>query len=109
VPQPLPSAREPTANTTSVGPLELSLSPDAAAAAIDLALASMERDGSRLWLYDGLPAEAFELIAALGKLAALLAGTLAEKFQSCGEPITGRQVLEWLRSQQGVLEEGTHV
>jgi hypothetical protein len=83
-----------------MGPLELSHDPRAAAAALDLAAGSLHRDGSVLWSHDGIDRDTFALIAALGKLAAMLAATLALDRQCRGESITAEQVLEAIRAEQ---------
>ncbi|WP_143168031.1 hypothetical protein [Jatrophihabitans endophyticus] len=68
--------------------------------AIDLAVGSLRGDVPVLWRYDGLPPEVFEVVSALAKLAAILAGVVGEQCVEAGGWTGAEDVLEALRAQQ---------
>lgn len=83
-----------------IGPLVLSDDPRVAAAALDLAAGSLARDASVLWSHDGIADDTLALVGALGKLAALLAATMAADRQRAGDQITAAEILQAIRDLQ---------
>lgn len=85
--------------TPAFPPMWLGLNPTAVHEALDLAEGSVMHDGSALWRHDGIT-DAFDLVAALSKLAALLAGTVAKVYTDQGHPLTALDILAAVRAHQ---------